>query len=163
MALRSILLLVASFVYFIGCHYWFTCRIKQVCYGCAPAAVAESEVVPAGSFPPAREVDNLLFAWSESELMPIANLQFFRSSVLGRQGPGEILEITGRYFAAEINDSNYENVGLARAHEVRKLFADHLAEQEVVLRSKLFDTAEVQTDSLFKAVELYWIPRKANN
>jgi len=66
----------------------------------------------------------LAFYWSKKEVVVGDGFKAYKDSVLLTLKDGQILEITGLYRQSEENTSQYDNLGLARANEIRKLFAE---------------------------------------
>ena len=52
------------------------------------------------------------------------NFKAYKDSIVATLADGKILEITGYYQEGEVNNSDKENLGIARASEIRKLFPE---------------------------------------
>ena len=50
----------------------------------------------------------------------------YRDSILFSFTPNQLLTIEGQYIATEPNTSRYENMGVARANQIKKLFPDSI-------------------------------------
>ena len=85
----------------------------------------------------------LVFNWSDAQVMVGADFDSFRDSILDNLGATDILEITGLYYANEVNSTSFENLGLARADQVRDLFPD-LADERIIIAGILADNPAVE-------------------
>lgn len=85
----------------------------------------------------------LLFNWSDTAMLMGAGFPSYRDSITGLLGQDDKLEILGRYLASEENPTSFSNLGLARAHQLRKLFpnldADHIVLKDQLLRDSLLE------------------------
>lgn len=81
-------------------------------------------------------VSPLVFNWSASE--PVINPEWeeWKEINLAAMTPGQMLEITGLYAPGETNNSQYENLGEARANEIMKLLSPPLESSQIQLQSK---------------------------
>ena len=126
MTIRSIMLLILTGLYFWACHYFMTCLKLQVCYDCYETVVLAT---PKPTAPlPANRPDlsditaPIVFMPNSSEPFITDKFYFFKESISGRMSEDNILEITGFYYEDEVNESPFDNLGIARAREVKKLF-----------------------------------------
>ena len=88
--------------------------------------------------PPEVDVGPLVFNWMSDT--PITNNDFdgyVKDAILGKLQDGNLLEVIGHYFSNEENTSTFENMGLARAHQIKLLLAPYLDTTMVRLRSRL--------------------------
>lgn len=148
---KSILILVLFLFWGAGSWHWYTCKVKGLCGGnqakvveADPEPVVEEEITITPSGP-------LTFNWSNAQ----ANLGVDFTKLAEELSNGlegdRVLEITGLYHPDETNESNYENMGWARAHEVKALLTDHLDTSRVVLAAGIMESAPTGTNS-FEAV-----------
>lgn len=163
MSLRSVLLLFFTGLYFWLCHYIITCLYAQVCYACQEVPIVQKpierdpEVFPLIERPDLSGVEYpLVFTKNSPEPFMTEKFYFFKESIYGRMKDENILEITGLYFDGEENHSNFENLGLARAHEIKKLFLDKIPEEKITLRASLVQNDDPGLE-VFEAAEFYWI------
>lgn len=66
----------------------------------------------------------LAFNWNGQDPILGEGFQAYKDSILKSVAEGKILEITGLYRSDENKVANFENLGLARAAEIRKLFPE---------------------------------------
>ena len=83
-----------------------------------PDEKAAAEIAPSVS----KVTGPILFSWNKEGAIMGDGWDARRKAILDGLGADEILEITGQYRADEVNSSTFENLGLARANEVAKLF-----------------------------------------
>jgi outer membrane protein OmpA-like peptidoglycan-associated protein len=98
----------------------------------------------------------LSFNWDD----PIANtndgFDTFKERILAGMTDDNILEITGLYFEGEAKPDGFDNMGFARAAEIRKLFSN-IPDDRIRFRARLEEeTDDVKTNS-FEAGNFDWI------
>ncbi len=124
---------------FLGWRYWTD---SKACCGDSTETSAVSEVTkkvaPAAAVVPAvkKVTGPLLFNWSNGETITDDTWPARKKSILDGLKDGQKLEITGLYRSDEKNTSEFENLGIARANETRKLFSE-LKDDRVILLGKL--------------------------
>lgn len=167
MSLRTIFLLIFTLLYFIVGHWLYTQKIAGICSGDATTTT----VVPPVDDPPdgdlsGNDISNTnsdigapTFNWSDQ--MPITTDKFeaYQNEILAGLEDDKDLEITGYYFANEETPDNFQNMGMARADELRKLFTDFISEDRIIINSKLVDDIEGAEDSPFESSEFNWVTR----
>jgi outer membrane protein OmpA-like peptidoglycan-associated protein len=127
--------------------WWrYTCHIKQAC--CPPETTPTEIVIESDDQRP------LLFQWGGAEPVINDNFQPFRDSVISSIGEDQKLEITGLYYRDEDNMTGQENIGLARATQIKKLFADKLQDSKLALNSDVMDVSGDMRNKLFKGFRL---------
>lgn len=95
----------------------------------------------------------ILFNWNKEGPLINEGWDARRQAILDQLSDNEILEITGKYRADEENTTTFENLGLARAQEVAKLFKPPLTDDRMRLRGQLVNAQEGEKTSPFKSVE----------
>lgn len=116
--MRKIILLLVSLVWLGFWWWWYTCTICTTC-GCHTKEL----VVPT---PAMNESGILLFNLNDTNAIVQPGWLAYRDSLLSSLSSGQVLEIEGHYLADEPNTSSFENLGIARAYSVKKLFPDSL-------------------------------------
>ena len=157
------ILWITTAVFFLLSWWWYVCPHKQVCpFGqTAGESVAiddrdrsrEGESSP--DIPETNEAEfprgPLVFLWSSSEVVTGSGFDSYRDSILNTLGPTDILEITGLYSATESNNTSFENLGLARANQIRALFP-YLSDERIQLNSSLTNLSDSDImDAPFKS------------
>ena len=138
MSSRSIVIITAFVICSAASCHWYASDTKGA-YNNQDTSKTTSSTgsLPqeSGNISP-RAVSPLLFSWSEAH--PVKNESFASLSDSLRQaiGKSEALMITGQYFAEEENVTPYPDLGLARAHETKALFADYLDTSQVIIGSQ---------------------------
>lgn len=105
MNLKSVLLLIFFIIFTILCWRDYVCDIKNLC----PEA-GEEDIVHAHPIQFYKNSDNYL----------LGNFDIYSDSIV-RLGQSQNIEIVGYYHKDEINTTEYENLGLARAHSLKEL------------------------------------------
>lgn len=105
MNLKSVLLLFALIFYIILCSRYYVCDIKNLCPE-SDSSIHEQ------SFP--------LRFFKNSQAYVLGNFDNYSDSIIQLSKFNNI-EIVGYYSSDEVNDSEYENLGLARANVLKQL------------------------------------------
>ena len=116
--MRKIILLLTSLIWLGFWWWWYTCKICTTC-GCNKTELMTST-------PVLKESGIILFNLNDSSAMPQPGWPAYRDSLLSSLSPLQVLEIEGHYLADEPNTSSFENMGIARANSIKKLFPDSL-------------------------------------
>lgn len=86
----------------------------------------------------------LYFDWNKAQPEVGAQWEQYKSDLLKGMSADHILEVVGLYGSDEKNNSSFDNLGLARAHQVRKLLAE-LPNEKLRLLGKLVEQKEGNT------------------
>jgi len=113
-------------------HHWYVCYIQQDCKQASATAEA-----PQASAAVAADIRPLVFHAGAAEAITQATFPAFKQTTLDGLKDGQVLEITGLYYAGEKAPAGFANMGLARAEQVKALFVPPLAAERVVLTSRL--------------------------
>lgn len=127
------------------CRQWYVCHIKQVC----------DIVVPPP--PPPDTVDTidtrpLVFEWSKADPITRSTFAAYRDSILASLSDNELLEIVGLYSQDEAPPQGFANMGLARGEEVKKLFAQFIPAERIVVSSELVPEPENARTKVFESI-----------
>ncbi len=145
---RAFLVLLLSIAWIWFCNHWHCCWIHQYCS--VPEVVAVT--------PPAEvEEDPLIFSWSDKFPIRSSQYQDFEDELFADVSDDNMLEITGEYFADEATPEGYENMGLARADALRKLFASRIPGERIRIKSQLVDETEGVRNNGFTAASFEWL------
>ena len=165
MSLRTILLLIFTLLYFIVGHWFYTQKIAGICSGDGTTTT----VIPPIGDPPNDSLSTdintdatagaLTFNWSDQTPITSDNFEAYQNEILEGLEDDKDLEITGYYFSDEEIPDGFENMGMARANELRKLFTDFIGEDRIIINSKLVDNIEGAEDNPFEAAEFNWVTR----
>ncbi len=121
------------------------------CGGSAEKAVAAPvTVTEAKRFP-------LDFQWSNATSNTNEGFEAMKASILEGATDNNILEITGNFYDGEENTTSYEDLGLARAHQIKELLQEELPDARFKLSSNKLDAlAEARTD-YFESASFNWL------
>lgn len=90
----------------------------------------------------------LAFNWDSQLAVKGEGYDAYRDSISSSLKEDEILEITGYYRLSEKNTTGEENLGIARAKEVRKLFPE-IPDTRIRLLSSVIDEKTGERENLF--------------
>ena len=124
---RAILILFLFLLWSVGSGWFYICKIKQKC---DLGTKAISNTTP------------LKFDYNSEVPQTTANFAAFKENILAKLGATNKLSIIGNYGNAEVNNSTFDNLGVARASAVRNLFPE-IDDSRFVLGSK-----QIELDSL---------------
>ncbi len=153
MSLRPLLVLLASLLWFVFCHYWYCCKVKHACYGCAPKVESSTTAYPEGQAP-------LTFNWSDEKAVTTDAFADYKTNILAKNSNDNLLEIVGHYTKEETNTSSYENIGIARANKIRELFLADIPEERIRLSSKLVESTDDMRDNPFTSASFNWLTQE---
>lgn len=109
----------------------------------APAVISDA--------PKTKPLGPLTYDWSSEGATTRDGWQEIKSSLMTSLTGQDKLEITGLYRSSEVNNTKFENLGLARANEARKLFKE-LPDDRIELRGKLVSDDVKADDKDFASV-----------
>lgn len=119
---------------------------------CPPCGDTEEAglIIPPGEVNPF----DLSFSWDVDTPTVSQRFGALSDSLTDATTETKILTITGKYFQAEASPSDYENLGLARADQVKTRFFSDLPESQVRLRSIVYEAEpEGARSGYFQAVQ----------
>ncbi len=119
----------------------YTIFVYQGCYDtlCPPCGDVEDEaviVIP----PNADNPYDLSFSWAIDTPLVKQSFGGFADSLIGETSETKILTITGKYFQAEPAPEGFENMGLARAENLRQLYFSELPREQLRLKSRMMQS-----------------------
>jgi len=104
----------------------------------------------------------LVFNWNSDKAIINDLWADKKNEILSGFTADGILQITGSYFSEEINNSTFENLGLARADAVRNLLLDSLPADKMEINSKIVNYLEDAKTKPFGGTVLNWAVRNEN-
>ncbi len=147
------LTLLATVLWFWLCDYWYTCRIESVCYSCGD----KTTVVEEPEKSPVKKMRKPLdFGYEDATPHENAGFDGFYKSIIKGKSDDNILTITGWYWRNEKNTSEFENMGLARAHALKSLFAKDIPPERIKLSGKMME-GDAPQDGYFEGASFHWI------
>ncbi|MBR9920563.1 MAG: OmpA family protein [Bacteroidetes bacterium] len=138
---------------------WYPCWQEVFCSDCIKGAavteeVMEDETTEPGTTAAAR--GPLDFAWSDATPNQNEGFDAYKAGILADQTENNILEITGLYYDGEEAPEGYENMGLARAAQIRSLFPD-IPDDRILLKARAVDETEGVREGFFEAASFSWL------
>ncbi len=132
------------------CRDWYVCQIKKACPDSVVQAAVPTDTTEAASEKP--DDRPLVFHWGQASPELRDNFPAYRDSLLQSLPEGHILEIIGLYSKDEPVPENAPNLGMARAEEIKKLFAEFLPEERLLVSSRLVSEASDARTEAFAGV-----------
>lgn len=143
--MKKILLLLASLLWLGFWWRWYTCKICTTC-GCNQSAkIVEPVIVP--------EDGVLLFNLNDSITLLRPGWGRYRDSIIQGLQANQEIDIEGHYLAEEPNISSFQNMGLARANAIKRLFPDSL-QSRINLKSLQIERRASMTQYPFVASDI---------
>ncbi len=99
----------------------------------------------------------LYFQWGDPKAYTNEDFDALRREVLNDKTENNILEVTGMYFEEEPKPEGFDNLGFARAEQVRELLEAGLPEDRIRIRARTMDEEEGVREQPFEAVGFDWI------
>ncbi len=140
---------------------WFYCQSSIEC--CQNGSAAATEL-PEQQAPDAesgsgqnldREAiadDYIMFRWSDNDPILRDDWDKYKDELISDLSDEEFMEITGLYREGEINNTSFDNLGLARANQIRSLMVPPLSNERIVIKSRLAGGA-VDTTQPFSSID----------
>lgn len=144
MILRQVLILIVSaLVLFFSYKYYKDTFCKECC---TDNIVLASE-------------DNngpILFNWNKANAITNEKFPDYRTSILAEGSDTDIIEITGHYFADEVNETEFVDLGKARAEIVKAKLKEERPNLNAITNSKLVEMLEGADTELFESFSYTW-------
>ncbi len=126
---------------FFGARYYHNHNLG----GSAHSHVTNSGETSVADYP-------IAFTWSSDEPI-LHNQDSVLQAVSSNLNEGEVVQIKGRYFSDEVNETDYENLGQARAEKVKELLAEMMEPQNIRIVSELVEGNEDDFSGEFESVD----------
>jgi len=146
-------ILIAFFIWGSASTYWYVCKIKGFCTTqnlqsktATPENTLEEQTVDKPESKTIEKQDLLYYLWHSNKPVIKDTTEWTAAvkSLAQLKAEGKKLRVEAPYYKGESTTGNFENLGLARANEVKKLLAPYLDTTLVVIQGKLL----VQKDSI---------------
>ena len=132
-----------------------------LCKDCAVPEVPDVSVTPPVVTPPpaAEKRYPADFAVNGTQAFKNPGYDDYRARILEGYREGQVLEITGDYYAGEPAPEGFDNAGMARAAAVRDLLTPDIPEDVIILKSNEI-AGEPGTEKYIKGHSYRWISAK---
>ncbi len=117
---RAYLVIFLFLLWSAGSGWYYVCNIKQVC---SNSAIQKSENLPLG------------FAVNDFNPKTSSSFEAVKTEILNKLDTSNLLKVLGFYSPSELNNSGFDNLGIARAINVRNLFPS-LADTRFIFEGK---------------------------
>ncbi len=104
----------------------------------------------------------LVFDWNSGKAITNDLWPDKKSEIVSGLADGKILRIVGPYFSNEVNNTTFDDLGLARADAVRQLLLDSISSDKMEIASKLANFLEDAKTKPFGGTVLNWKVRNEN-
>lgn len=161
MSNKNILWWFALLLWAGGSTYWHVCKIKELCYAQpSPEPVSDNFQITPLTIKDGADLDLVSkgnFIFGKSGQNPVLTAVQPELDSLARyllSHPGRKVAITGFYSVDESAPSGYDNLGLARAEQVKAhLVGLGLPDSLLVTKGELLETIRFKEDSLFGGID----------
>ncbi len=140
MKLKPLWIIIAFLVWGAGSTYWYVCKIKGFC------SEQKTQIVSSPSNVNQKTEENyslnklelkkdlVYYDWNSSEpvIKDTAEWTAEVKSIAQLKAEGKKLRIEAPYYVQETNSSTYDNLGLARAEALKKMFANELDTAQII-------------------------------
>ncbi len=96
------------------------------------------------------------FQWNNAQAFTNDGFDDTKQNLLAQLDENNILEITGFYFEGEEAPEGFDNMGFARAAQIRDLLAPDVPAEQIKLRARLVDDREGMKEGYFEAANFEW-------
>lgn len=105
----------------------------------------------------------IYFKWSDPKAYtdPRYDLDSMKQVILREMGEKNILKITGKYFEEEGKAEGFDNLGFARAAQVKELLGKSLSDGRFEFRAQTMDEREGVRQNPFDAFSYEWVEPEA--
>ncbi|MCB9274351.1 MAG: OmpA family protein [Lewinellaceae bacterium] len=144
-------------LYFLLVYYG--CR-DELCDACKePPALTEDAGGQADSLQAVIPSYPIYFKWSDPKAYTDArySLDSMKQVILREKGDKNILMVTGKYFEEEGKAEGFDNLGFARAAQIRALLGNALPDERFEFRAQTMDEREGVRQNPFEAFSYEWI------
>lgn len=152
--IKILLLLLAWLLYtvfvFRGCK-------EQLCLTCGDG-VSTGVVAPPDEEADTRTRYPIDFLWEKAEPFKNEGADDQIKSILADLNDNNILEVTGYYFEGEASPGEFENLGFARADQIKRmLIAAGIPAGRIQVRARAMQESEGVRDNYFVGYESRWL------
>ena len=104
----------------------------------------------------------LVYNWNSGKAITNDLWPAKKQEIQSADAEGKTLRIVGPYFKDEVNNTSFENIGLARADAVRQILSDSIPLDRMEIDSKLMDDLDDMKTKPFGGTVLDWEVRNEN-
>ena len=97
------------------------------------------------------------FQWSNPAPNTNEGFETRKQAILAGMKENNILDITGYYYEGEDKPANYDNMGFARANQIKTLFGIDLPEDRIRFHARLQEEGDNVKTGYFEGFEYKWV------
>ena len=143
---------------------WYVCGVYELCKDETEVSVAEQET---SSTPDEDVLEQplqapLAFEWSDGDPLTNQDFNYYLDSLkeVFDKDPGAVVEITGLYDPQELNNTEFENLGLARAHNTKQLLLSSGLKRSIRVSSATDDLSAGLRSQINQAILFNLVPKE---
>ncbi len=159
--MKKLLAFIAFILFLLLLYFgWHWYKDTMVCCADITKDKKEQTIAPLSSEPIVHAP--LEFLWNNPNAITSKDWIPEKAVFLNNKRDGQVLQIIGPYFTDEVNNTTFENIGLARADAIRKLFLDSVDSTKIETVSKIIDFKEGVESKPFEMYQINWLTRNKN-
>lgn len=120
---KAFLVVLLFLIWSLASGWYYVCTVKEAC----------------GSNNNTTTQPSITFDRSSTKPTLNSNFEEFKGSLLQQVGDSNKLEIIGLYDKQETNASSFENLGIARAMEIQRLFSEDISSERISISAEETD------------------------
>jgi len=105
----------------------------------------------------------LHFRWSSFNIPYDSGFPELKEAILQSKDPNKVLELTGYYFPSETNNGDYEDLGIARALEVKEALIGEIPVDQIQIFSSSLADSDIPQDSIIEGIQFRWIDKESED
>lgn len=94
--------------------------------------------------------------WKNGVALQGAGFASYYADIIANRNDDEQLEIVGLYYEGEENITEFANLGLARANQVKEMFLQDIPEEQIVLTSRKISETDGVRENDFLSANVSW-------
>lgn len=150
MVLRQIIILILTALALFFGHRYFSAYCAEYCAVCNTEGVTVPTTAAASAAP-------LLFNWDNEQVNRGAGWDELKTSMLAGMTSDNVIEITGEYFENETNDTEHENLGIARATAVGEMLKEENPDLNYIAKGEQVEEREGVRTNSFESLNYTWV------
>jgi len=158
---RSLLILILFLIWGAGSTYWYVCKIKGFCPPKEIVTETKTNRLEQEKEPQKEVVKHglIYYLWGKSNPVINDSLKWLAEvkSLKQLQTEGKKLKIEAPYYSNEPNPTDFDNLGLARAHNLKNLLSKEIDASSILTAGKLIDSNDRIPYINQEEGKIYWV------
>jgi len=156
---KSVFVILLFLLWCVFSTWYYNCKIKGLC-GDTISTTQEIEKQDNEVMQEAMKADSLQkptnipvyngirFLWNSDSSQVVNISSYLQENIIGNLGSEEKVLITGKYFTTENYSGEYENLGFARARDVKKYLEEFIGEDRMEFSSEIEENDSSLTETM---------------